>query len=68
MSVRTDRIDGAVLGLIGAEPVAIADLTHGGNRNTVRNSIKRLFERGVLDRQWDGNERFGRYLYWRKQE
>lgn len=65
MSIRTDRIDEAVLSRIGSEPVAICDLTHGGNFRTVRAAVERLFKAGRLDRTWDGNQRFGRYLYFR---
>jgi DNA-binding transcriptional ArsR family regulator len=63
MSWRTDRVDEAILARIGKEPLAIADLVHGRNYSTVRASIKRLYEAGYLEREWDGNQRFGRYLY-----
>jgi DNA-binding transcriptional regulator PaaX len=65
MSVRTDRIDEAILSRIGADHVAIRDLTHGSNYRTVRAAVERLHKAGRLDRTWDGNERFGRYLYFR---
>ncbi len=36
----------------------------GGLREgTVRNSLKRLVERGEVLRRWEGNERYGRYVY-----
>jgi hypothetical protein len=65
MSIRTDRIDEAILSRIGTEPVAIRDLTHGGTYRTVCAAVERLHKSGRLDRMWDGNERFGRYLYFR---
>jgi hypothetical protein len=33
---------------------------------TLRNSLWRLCESGLADRRWDGNERFGRYVYARR--
>ena len=60
---KSDRIDEAVLSMVGAELVAIRDLTQGGNYRTVRAAVERLHRAGRLDLQWDGNERFGRYLY-----
>ena len=30
---------------------------------TVRNSLKRLLDAGMIQRWYDGNERFGRYVY-----
>ncbi|HYA42386.1 MAG TPA: hypothetical protein VEF34_13855 [Syntrophobacteraceae bacterium] len=34
---------------------------------TLRNSLKRLCEAGKVHRAWDGNERYGRYVYARHQ-
>jgi hypothetical protein len=67
MSVKTDEIDRRVLGLIGDEPVAIKDLflRWGGCLGTYRNAVGRLYDQGLLECRWDGNQRFGRYLYWR---
>jgi predicted transcriptional regulator len=45
--------------------VSINDLTTqtGLRRGTVMASLKRLVEGGQVHRAWDGNARFGRYLY-----
>jgi len=63
MSWKTEEIDRAVLSQIGNEPVAIVDLTFGRNYRTIRAAVERLYKSGVLEREWDGNQRFGRYLY-----
>jgi DNA-binding transcriptional ArsR family regulator len=33
---------------------------------TLRASLRRLCEAGLVHRAWDGNERFGRYVYARR--
>lgn len=38
-----------------------ASLRHG----TVVAALKRLMAQGLVQRVWDGNMRFGRYIYWR---
>jgi hypothetical protein len=68
MSAETDRIDEALLSLVGDDPVIIRDLTQGGNYHRVRAAIDRLHEKGLMACFWDGNQRFGRNLYWRKKE
>ena len=65
MSLRTDQIDEAVLSSIGSEPVPIVDLCKGGRIGAYRNSLRRLLEQKAVQRKWDGNQRFGRYLYFR---
>jgi hypothetical protein len=65
--MRTEEIDYCVSGLIPrnkADGVAIIDLARRGWRiGTIRNSLKRLREQGHVNRVWDGNGRYGRYLY-----
>lgn len=47
---------------------AIVDLARSGLRvGTIRGSLKRLLDAGTIERRWDGNERFGRYIYRVKQ-
>ena len=38
----------------------------GFRTGTLRNSLRRLCEDGLAKRKWDGNERFGRYVYARR--
>jgi predicted transcriptional regulator len=38
----------------------------GLHTGTLRNSLRRHCEAGLADRRWDGNERFGRYVYARR--
>jgi predicted transcriptional regulator len=33
---------------------------------TLRNSLRRLCEAGLAERMWNGNQRFGRYVYSRR--
>ena len=67
MSNRLNEIDSAVLGSLSEEPTAILDLALRGFRfGTLRNSLKRLLDAGAVTRRWDGNARFGRYLYTRE--
>jgi DNA-binding Lrp family transcriptional regulator len=69
MSYKTDEIDRAVLSMLPSEePMAmgIVDICSRYRLwpGTVRNALKRLFDGGKVQRVWDGNQRFGRYLYW----
>jgi hypothetical protein len=67
MPLRTDQVDEAVLSCIGSEPVSIVDLcSNGGRIGAYRNSLRRLLEQEAVQRKWDGNQRFGRYLYFRR--
>ena len=48
-----------------SDAIAIADLARSGWRiGTIRASLKRLMAEGAVERIWDGNQRFGRYLYY----
>jgi hypothetical protein len=38
-------------------------MRHGFREGTVRASLKRLLEENRIIRKWDGNERYGRYVY-----
>jgi hypothetical protein len=58
--------------LVGFQPVAAADL-HERYRfrcsvGTVSKHLSEADQEGLLDRRWDGNQRFGRWLYSRKVE
>jgi DNA-binding Lrp family transcriptional regulator len=71
MSYRTDAIDREVLSLLPTErheAIAIVDLVRNSRfkLGTVRNTLKRLLEQGAIDGIWDGNERYGRLLYFAK--
>lgn len=61
----------AVADLVGSEPVAAIDLYHAYHfrcrLGTLSRWLATLFQRGVIDRRWDGNQRFGRYLYFREE-
>lgn len=60
----TDEIDHLVLTDLGGEGQSITDLCRMGMHiGTVRASLKRLVAAGEVKRRWDGNQRFGRYLY-----
>ena len=62
---RRDYRDRCVLSFFSDEWTGIVDLItrHGGRYGTFRASANRLVEAGELERVWDGNERFGRYVY-----
>jgi hypothetical protein len=66
--MRTDEIDRAVLCQVPNEKedgIGIVDFVAAGFRpGTVRAALSRLLADGTVQRKWDGNERFGRYLYW----
>ena len=60
------EIDRYVLGMLGSEPKAIVDLARNGWRiGTIRNALARLLQVQWVERQWDGNARYGRYVYTR---
>jgi predicted transcriptional regulator len=63
--VKRDARDSAVLNtMLRSEWISIADLCRNGFRvGTVRASLQRLLATGRLERQWEGNERYGRYVY-----
>lgn len=61
-----DEIDGLVFQHLPMDGwVAIRDLVEDGflRLGTVRGALKRLLAEGSVTRRWDGNGRFGRYLY-----
>lgn len=67
---KQEEIDKSILTLIpcGAglpfEGVSVADLAGRGIRvGTVRAALKRLTESNIIERSWEGNERYGRWLY-----
>ncbi len=60
VSLKTDQTDSMVLRHLNT-PTAIIDLPV--SRGKARNSLKRLLAPGRVVRMWDGNSRFGRYLY-----
>lgn len=68
MSHRTSQIDQVVLSSLPNEKsraVGIVDFYPLGARiGTVRAALKRLVSSGEVERAWDGNERYGRYVYW----
>jgi hypothetical protein len=68
MSCKTDQIDGVILNQLPdkkCDAVGIMDLCQfGGRIGTIRASLKRLIESGSAKRQWDGNQRYGRFVYW----
>jgi hypothetical protein len=57
----------AVLNFVGQdarEATAIRDIVQFGFRvGTVRAALRDALERKIVDRTWDGNERFGRWIY-----
>ncbi len=62
----------AIAGLVGCEPVSAFELhakwRHRCRWETFSRYLATLFHRGVIDRRWDGNQRFGRYVYFSKAE
>ena len=59
--------------LVGDEPVAAIDLAerHGRSHysaSTFSRCLASLYQQGMLGRRLDGNNRFGRYLYFRPME
>jgi DNA-binding transcriptional ArsR family regulator len=61
----------SIYDLVSHDPVSAIDLAerHGRYHNaqtTFSRALTKLYQQGKLDRKWDGNERFGRYLYFRK--
>jgi predicted transcriptional regulator len=65
-----DEADRIVLEYLSEdEGTAIVDMIRCGRKQgTIRASLKRLAESGSAKRKWDGNERFGRYLYFAAKE
>lgn len=64
----TNRVDERVLRAIPTqetqEYVPIIELCNCGFRyNTLRNALARLVRVRAVRRKWDGNQRFGRYIY-----
>jgi len=52
--------------IFGWDSIVSLLLWTGLRVGTLRNSLKRLCEAGLVHRAWDGNERFGRYVYARR--
>ena len=64
-----DAIDQLVLADLSSEGQSITDLCRMGMRiGTVRAALKRLVATGEVKRRWNGNQRFGRYLYFAQEE
>lgn len=67
MSAKTDVIDDLVCNQkLTYEWQSIMDMVSDGGGwkvGTLRNSLYRLRELGLVERKWEGNQRFGRYLY-----
>jgi hypothetical protein len=65
-----DEADRIVLEYLSEEEgTAIVDMIRCGlKQGTIRASLKRLVESSSAKRMWDGNERFGRYLYFAAKE
>jgi predicted transcriptional regulator len=57
--------DNAVLGIVLPNDWrSVNDVTQWGGRvGSIRASMRRLLTDGLIERRWDGNERYGRYLY-----
>lgn len=68
MSHRTDQIDEIILNQLPgnkSDAVGIVDLCRfGGRIGAIRASLKRLVESRSVKRAWDGNARYGRFVYW----
>jgi len=56
--------------LVGREPISAVEIqqTYGFrcSSGAINRRLAALVNLGVLDRRWDGNQRFGRYLYFRR--
>jgi hypothetical protein len=67
---RMGERDDAIFDRVGEDrssAVSIEEIVRCGLRvGTVRSSLKRLMEQGLVERVWRGNQRFGRYLYFLK--
>lgn len=58
--------------MVTYQPISAAEL-HERYRyecsvDTVSRNLAACFEAGVLDRRWEGNQRFGHYVYFRREE
>jgi hypothetical protein len=59
-----EQKDTAVLNLLQCDSwTAIIDLRSRLRIGTIRGALRRLLAAGKAERRWDGNERFGRFLY-----
>lgn len=67
---RQEQKDDAVFALVGEDRssgVSLNDMVKFGiPRGTAEAAVKRLMANGKVDSVYDGNERFGRFLYFRK--
>ena len=66
LEYRQQQRDDAVYYLLNDDWQSVDEIVlsgHGVSLGTVRASLKRLLEDGLIERKWDGNERYGRYLY-----
>jgi predicted ArsR family transcriptional regulator len=65
-----DSREDSILDLIGDEPVSATELHEKYRMRikpaTVSRHLQSLHEQGLLSRRWDGNERFGRFVYRRR--
>lgn len=56
--------DKAVAWQLNDDWQSIFDIVRRGFRvGTVRASLKRLEQDGIVQKRWDGNSRYGRYIY-----
>jgi len=64
------RVLEATMESIGSEPISAAELRERDHFRCSFKALSRrlatLFQQGEVDRRWDGNGRFGRYVYFRK--
>ena len=61
-----------IANVVAFEPISAAEL-HERYRfecgvATVSRNLAACFKAGVLDRRWEGGQRFGRYVYFRREE
>jgi hypothetical protein len=67
---RREAILEAVANGVGREPISATEYQQRYSCRRTLGTISRwfatLYHKGVLDRRWDGNQRFGRYVYFRK--
>jgi hypothetical protein len=62
--IRRDERDEFVVNVLNNQWQRIADIVQAGLRfGTVRASLKRLEKAGRIEKRWDGNQRYGRFVY-----
>lgn len=69
MRVSKQVAEDELLKLVGHDPVSATELVESYHirctTSTVGRHLRSLCDKGELQRRWDGNERFGRYVYYR---